>query len=221
MPMPGGDAAVKRPYRMAISYLLTLIGEEAFNEKLVFLEDIKDFEIDLIKSQIKKRLNSPMTSSAGRLFDAVAALIGIRNETDYEGQAAIELEMIAKDIDSPPRIYPFDIVVKNGEKVICLRELLSNIIIDLRVGISRREISAKFHSTMACIISRMCKILARSTGIDQVALSGGVFQNRLLLRLTRAYVEQEGLKVITHREVPCNDGGVSLGQAVIANFITQ
>ena len=221
VPMPGGDAAVKRPYRMAISYLLTLIGEEAFNEKLVFLEDIKDFEIDLIKSQIKKRINSPMTSSAGRLFDAVAALIGIRNETDYEGQAAIELEMIAKDIDSPPKIYPFDIVVKNGEKVIRLRELLSNIIIDLSRGISRREISAKFHSTMACIISRMCKILARSTGIDQVALSGGVFQNRLLLRLTRAYVEQEGLKVITHREVPCNDGGVSLGQAVIANFITQ
>jgi len=219
VPMPGGDAAVKRPYRMAISYLFTLLGEEVFNERLAFLECKEDFEIDLIRSQIKKRINSPITSSAGRLFDAASALIGIRNEVDYEGQAAIELEMIAGDPDNRIKAYPFEIDLQNGQRVVRLGGLLSNILIDLRQGMSKGEISAKFHATMALIICRMCQMLVRDTGIDRVVLSGGVFQNRMLLRLTRAYLKDAGLKVITHREVPCNDGGISLGQAVIANFI--
>ena len=221
VPLPGGDVAVKRPYRMAISYLYTLLGDEVFNRNLEFLKGVNEFEIDLIKNQIKKGINSPMTSSAGRLFDAVAALIGIRNEIDYEGQAAIELEMRSNSTDSMIKTYPFEIADQNGKKTVRLGGLFASILTDLDQGMPIVEISAKFHTTMACIISRMCQILSRSTGIDKVALSGGVFQNRLLLTLARAYVEQEGLKVITHREVPCNDGGVSLGQAVIANFITQ
>jgi len=221
IPLPGGDAAIKRPYRMTISYLLTLLGEKAFNSKLPFLEGVGEVELGLVKKQIKKVINTPMTSSAGRLFDGVSALLNIRNAVDYEGQAAIELEMIVNDEKKPDELYHFEIIEQNGLKVVHLRKLFSGILEDLTRGLSKAEISAKFHHTMSRIIVRMCQVLARNTGINQVALSGGVFQNRLLLRLTKAYMEKVGLQVITHREVPCNDGGIALGQAIIANFIIE
>jgi hydrogenase maturation protein HypF len=217
IPIPGGDASIKKPYRMAISYLQTLLGENVFHEKLKFLESIEKFEIDLIKTQIKKRINSPVTSSAGRLFDAVSAIAGVRNEIDYEAQAAIEFEMIGSETHYKGDLYPFQITAQNGIKTVLLRDLFLNIIYDIKNNMPKSEISAKFHHSIASMISHMCKILCLETGINQVALSGGVFQNRLLLRLTLKYLEKTDLNVFFHREVPCNDGGVSLGQAVIAN----
>jgi len=216
VPLPGGAAAIERPYRMAISYLFHLLGENALNQGLPFLHQMDGIEIDLIKKQIEKGINSPLTSSCGRLFDAVSALIGVRGRIDYEAQAAIELEMIADESETGS--YPVSIIEQNGMNIVHFDELFSAIITDFGMGVSSARISTKFHRTMAQVVTQMCKRLTSRTGINKVALSGGVFQNRLLLRLTGAALEKAGLNVLTHREVPTNDGGVSLGQAVIANF---
>jgi hydrogenase maturation protein HypF len=219
VPLPGGAAAIKRPYRMAISYIFRLLGETALNQGLPFLGQVDGIEIDLIKRQIEQGINSPLTSSCGRLFDAVSALIGVRGKIDYEAQAAIELEMVADENETGS--YPFSIIEQNGMNIVRFDELFSAIINDLSQGASPARISSRFHRTVAQVVMQMCKRLASRTGINKVALSGGVFQNRLLLRLTVAALEGAGLSVLTHREVPTSDGGISLGQAVIANFTQE
>ncbi|MBA7693789.1 Carbamoyltransferase HypF [subsurface metagenome] len=216
VPLPGGTAAIKRPYRMAISYLLSLLGEDALNRNLSLLNRVDSLEVELIRKQIEKRINSPLTSSCGRLFDAVSALIGVRDRIDYEAQAAIELEMIADEAETGS--YPFAIMTQEGMNIVHFDELFSAIIKELDHGVSQATIAMKFHNTIAQVVTRMCQRLSHQAGLNKVALSGGVFQNRLLLRLTAAALERAGLEVLTHRNVPANDGGISLGQAVIANF---
>ncbi|MBE0415884.1 MAG: carbamoyltransferase HypF, partial [Dehalococcoidia bacterium] len=220
VPMPGGAAAIERPYRMAFSYILTLLGESALNEGLPFLKDIDHYEKEIMKRQIEKGINCPLTSSCGRLFDGVSALLGIRWRVDYEAQAAVELEMAAPDEIDEAEAYPFSIVEQDGVKIVKLKELFEAIIYDigrLPVGI----ISLRFHHTVARMIAEMCRLIARDNALCKVALSGGVFQNRLLLRLTVAALEKEGFEVLTHSLVPTNDGGISLGQAVISFFRTS
>ena len=206
---------------MAISCLLHLLGNDALRRPHQFLEGIGGIELDLITKQIEKRINTPLTSSAGRLFDAVSALLAIRNEVDYEGQAAIELEMTATRESEQRRSYPFAIIEQNGIRQVKLREVFTGILEDLTRGIAKAEIAATFHHTVSEMIVRMCQLFSQETGIGQVVLSGGVFQNRLLLQLTRRKLEEAGIKALTHKTVPCNDGGISLGQAVIAHFITE
>ncbi len=265
LPLPGGDAAIKKPYRIATGYLLKLLGEEIISSnptchsdpfaschserseesrdpspslrsgfrvtskrpredsigpELAFLKQIDAVEIEFIKRQIQAGLNSPLTSSMGRLFDAVSALIGIRGEIDYEGQAAVELEMIAYDDKGKAgnKGYPYSIIEHDGISIVQLKELLSAIVKDLYQGVSKATISAKFHNTIAQMVCEMCQLIAERTGINQVALSGGVFQNRLLLRKVVSSLESANFSVLTHKQVPCNDGGISLGQAVIANL---
>jgi hydrogenase maturation protein HypF len=241
LPLPGGAAAIKRPYRTAIGYILTLLGKNALNaviatvnkekgkqSRLVSMGQVSEVEIEVINRQIEKRVNSPLSSSMGRLFDAISALLGIRGEIDYEGQAAVELEMAAhsfvfeRELDEAisdlKESYPYRIVEDKGMRIVHLRELLSGVIEDLRQDVSKGMIAVRFHSTVAQMINEMCHLIADDTGINQVALSGGVFQNRLLLRKTVKLLESSGFQVLTHRQVPCNDGGISLGQAVIANF---
>jgi len=229
LPLPGGDAAIKRPYRIAISYLLTLLGENALNTIIAkaakqsqshFMKKVSKVEIQIIKRQIERGLNSPLTSSMGRLFDAISAMIGIRGEIDYEGQAAVELEMIAYkgNHTNSKENYPYHIVEDNGIRIVKLGDLLSAIVEDLGQNVPQGRISIRFHNTIAQMTNAMCQLMANETGIKQVALSGGVFQNRLLLTKTASLLENSGFQVLTHRQVPCNDGGISLGQAVIANF---
>ncbi len=217
VPMPGGEAAIKKPYRMALGYLYTLLGENFCLEGLP-LDAVDPIEREVIKPQLKRGINAPLTSSAGRLFDAVAALTGVRQAIDYDAQAAIELEMIARNDVRETSAYPFSIDQSQEKQVVRLGELLEAIVRDVKNGTSPETISAKFHRTVARFIVKMCTLIAEDRGIDQVALSGGVFQNRLLLRLVRTALRQEGFTVLTHRLVPCNDAGISLGQAVIANF---
>ena len=229
LPLPGGDEATKNPYRITISYLLGLLGENALNTVIentanlsqsAHLKQVSEAEIQIIKHQLERGLNSPLTSSMGRLFDAVSALIGIRDKIDYEGQAAVELEMIAykgNHTDNQYR-YPYHIAGDKGVRVIELGDLLSAIVKDLVKNVPREIISNRFHNTIARVTNDVCQMIASETGIKQVALSGGVFQNRLLLRKTINLLETSGFQVFTHSQVPCNDGGISLGQAVIASF---
>ncbi|UCD22401.1 MAG: carbamoyltransferase HypF [Chloroflexota bacterium] len=247
LPLPGGAAAIKKPCRTAIGYILTLLGENALNaviasdlpaevwqagakqSPLAYIGQVTEVEVEVIKRQIERKINSPLSSSMGRLFDAISALLGIRGEIDYEGQAAVELEMAAyssviarresdEAIDGTQKSYPYHIVEKEGIRIVQLRDLLSTVIEDLRQGMSRGRISVKFHNTVAQMTNDMCQLIANETGISQVALSGGVFQNRLLLGKAVSLLESSNFQVFTHRQVPCNDGGISLGQAVVASF---
>ena len=218
VPMLGGEAAIKKPYRMALSYIWTLLGEGYPLEGLP-LARLNPDEIDILKQQLYRRINCPLTSSAGRLFDVVSAVSGVRWEVDYEAQAAIELEMLAADKQPQgSSIYSYSIDLNNDVRVIRLGELLAAVARDVKQQVAVSDISLRFHRTVTRMVVDMCEAISDDTGIKQVALSGGVFANRLLFRLTTAALEREGFTVITHRMVPTNDGCISLGQAVIANF---
>ena len=217
VPMPGGVAAIRKPYRMALGYVHSLLNPETPLDSLPIMSKIQPDEIEIIKTQLQRRLNSPLTSGAGRLFDAVSALAGVRGQVDYEAQAAIELEMLAPDDVSRFEPYPFTISENEKPAVIKLEELVSAVVSDVRNGVSPDVISARFHKTMAKIILEACRLISRQSGLKTVALSGGVFQNRLLFNLVLDILEKEGFRVLSHQMVPCNDGGISLGQAVIAN----
>ncbi|MDD4874166.1 MAG: carbamoyltransferase HypF [Dehalococcoidales bacterium] len=221
IPMAGGAAAIHKPYRMALSYIFTLLGTKTPLDRLPVLSRVSKTEVSTIKKQLEIKLNCPLTSSAGRLFDAVSALAGIRGVAKYEAQAAIELEMSAPDDINDiikQYIYPFSTETENGMTVIRLRELIKAVIEDVAEKIPASIIAARFHRTIADIIIKTCKAIALKTGVNTIALSGGVFQNRLLLKIAIEGLENDGFKVLSHHVVPCNDGGIALGQAVIAGY---
>jgi hydrogenase maturation protein HypF len=220
VPLLGGEAAIKKPYRMALGYIWSLLGEDTPLDGLP-LNKLGSSELGLLKQQLKRGLNCPSTSSAGRLFDAASAITGVCTEISYEAQAAIELEMVAEGEHHSRSVkpYPFDIAEQDGLRVVKLAKLIAAIAKDVRGGVPTSRISLKFHRTMAQMVREICLSISKDTGIKVVALSGGVFQNRLLMRLVVELLEADGFKVLTHRDVPCNDGGISLGQAVIANFV--
>jgi hydrogenase maturation protein HypF len=161
----------------------------------------------------RRRVNAPLTSSAGRLFDAVAAILGVRDEISYEGQAAIELEQLA----DPSEAGAYRAAIAGGDPFNASgAELIGAAIEDLTAGVPREIIAARFHNGLATLILDACVLLREQHGLSTVALSGGVFQNLLLLGGTVTRLEEHGFTVLTHSRVPCNDGGISLGQAVIA-----
>jgi hydrogenase maturation protein HypF len=219
LPLPGGALAIKKPYRTAIGYLLAL--DIGLDKKLPILKQVDAGEISIIKNQIKQNINVPLTSSMGRLFDAVAALTGIRGIIEYEAQAAIDLEMLAGEAPDETGYYPFSFAEKDGITVIKIRDLLNAIVLDIKDHGRQSIIAARFHNTIVRMILETCLIIAKETGIKRAALSGGVFQNRLLVRKTVPLLESKGFTVYTHRQVPCNDGGISLGQVVVANHSTR
>jgi hydrogenase maturation protein HypF len=218
VPMPGGAAAIKKPYRMALGYVHALLGPDFPLHGLPILGPLDAGEHVVVARQMDRRVNSPLTSSAGRLFDAVSALAGVRSEIDYEAQAAVELEMLADENQNATAAYPFSLVDEDGCMVVKLGALVGAVIEDVKQGVPASTVSMKFHRTMASMIVDVCRAIAEKTGGKVVALSGGVFQNRLLFRLAVHGLRAEGFEVLTHRLVPCNDGGISLGQAAIASF---
>jgi len=216
LPLPGGALAIKKPYRTALGYLLSL--GITLDKKLPLLKYVADGELEIIRDQVKKSINTPLTSSMGRLFDAVSALTGVRGVIEYEAQAAIDLEMLAYDAPGESGFYPFSLEEQDGISIIRIHALFDAIIKDLRNNTPKAVIAARFHNTIAQMILETCRHISAETGITQAALSGGVFQNRLLSNKSAALLESAGFQVYTHRQVPCNDGGISLGQVVIANF---
>jgi len=216
IPMPGGTAAILHPWRMALSYLYTLMGQESALKHLNLFSPGQGEKIRVILQQIDRRINSPLTSSVGRLFDAVSALLGLCPSISYEGQAAMELEMIA-DVNEEGA-YEFFTTDEDGKEIIRLRPLIAGILEDLEKGVERSVIAGKFHNTLIQIAVFICQKIRDEGGPKKAALSGGVFQNRLLGERMKAALEKAGFEVLTHRLVPCNDGGLSLGQAVIAHF---
>jgi hydrogenase maturation protein HypF len=166
----------------------------------------------------RRGVNSPLTSSAGRLFDAAAAILDVRDAISYEGQAAIELEQLADPDEQSGYRAGLQAGRGPGEPILADgADLIRAVCGDLAAGVPRETVAARFHQGVAALIEDCCVQIRDRTGLSAVALSGGVFQNLLLLRLTVDRLEAGGFRVLLHARVPCNDGGISLGQAVVAS----
>lgn len=214
VPLPGGDVSIRIPARMALSHLWAN-GMEWDNSlpcvSALCMEDKTVLEI-----QLSKQINTPPTSSMGRLFDAVASLIGVRHKVSYEGQAAIEIEALADPGETG--FYPISI----GNGLIDPKPLFEAIIVDLHKNTPIHILSARFHNSIVELSINACKSIRRENNINQVALSGGVWQNKVLLENTTKRLIKEQFDVMIHHTVPTNDGGLSLGQALIASkFINK
>jgi hydrogenase maturation protein HypF len=210
VPLPGGDRAAREPWRMALAHLL-----DAGEDPQLLAGRIEPEALRTVRAMIDRRFNAPLTSSAGRLFDAVAALIGLRDRTAYEGQAASELEGLAAGAE-PDGEYPFALDDASGPLQADTRPLVAAVGADVRRGVAREVIARRFHSALAGLVAAVCVRLRADTGLNAVVLSGGVFLNALLLaealdRLTRA-----GFRVSRHTRVPPGDGGLCLGQLAVA-----
>jgi hydrogenase maturation protein HypF len=217
-PLPGGSAAIRQPWRMALAQLVSIYGEdEAAELPLAVVRQAGERNTRLIARLIEHGLNTPPTSSAGRLFDAVAALVGVpgTERTTYEGQAAVELELTAEGPAN--RGYPYRLREHDHGWVVETHEIIRGVVDDLLSGRGPGEISSRFHRTMAEVVAAGCERAREAGGPAKVALSGGTFQNMLLLDQTVKLLEEKEFMVHKHNRVPANDGGIALGQAVLAD----
>lgn len=212
LPLPGGDAAIKKPYRIAIAYLTHLFGPE---ETSLLKGRVNPEELHIIQRQVEKGVNTTYTSSCGRLFDAVASILRIIDCITFEAQAAMALEFTANGKLGKP--YGYELVEGDGKFIIDPRRLIEEILRDFRNRVSPREIAGRFHGTIIEFSTEICKVLRETEKINKVVLSGGVFQNSLLLQGLSRSLSESGFEVYTHSLVPTNDGGISLGQVMAAN----
>jgi hydrogenase maturation protein HypF len=219
VPMPGGEAAVREPWRMAAVFLQAAYGEAMEELDLAFVRRLDRGAWRLLSRAAERGLNAPPTSSAGRLFDAVASLLGLRDRVDFEAQAAMELEALAAP--EADRVYSVDLQERDGRIVVQTPDIFRGVVEDLLAEIGAEQIGSRFHATLADVIVRTCRRLRDRSGLDRVALSGGVFQNVKLLRLAVDGLRRSGFQVYTHHQVPPNDGGLALGQAAIASRLQE
>ena len=214
--LPGGEAAIREPWRMALAYLHQAFGRSLFDLPIEFVRSLDIGQGKTILTMIERNINSPKTSSCGRLFDGIAALLGLRDRASYRGQAAIELEMEIGDAEGC-----YSVPVRGGEAGLVLQQepIIRGIVSDLLEGVDRKTISRKFHNTLVRVFTDGCLWLRRHRGLNRVVLSGGVFQNAFLLGELEKVLLGLGFEVFTHSLVPTNDGGISLGQIVVANAV--
>jgi hydrogenase maturation protein HypF len=217
--LPGGEKAIHEPWRIGVSLLRQIYGQSwpDIASRLHFAPDQTDFE--LMDKIMETRLNSPLSSGMGRLFDGVAAIMGLRRKVSFEGQAAMELEVKAK---LAGEVLPFDILRNQDESYILdVSAVIRAIVENIFSGKSVEEIASAFHATLIAAFAAMSVEMRKLTGINGVALSGGCFQNRILLEGTVTELKKKDFEVYYHSQVPANDGGVSLGQAVIAGSMIK
>jgi hydrogenase maturation protein HypF len=216
VPMPGGVTAIHEPWRMAASYLTALYGA-AVPRLDVVERNTRQWE--QVAAVAAGNVGAPITTSAGRLFDAVAAIIGIRDSVNYEGQAAVELEQrAAPDVGDG---YPTPVDTTGATLVVDSLSLVRSVTDDVLAGTEPSVISARFHNGLAQAAVQAVSVVRDQTGLETVALSGGVFQNLLLLSRVAAGLESAGFRVLVHSRVPPNDGGISFGQAAVAAAIDR
>ncbi len=213
--LPGGDQAVKEPRRSALGLLYSIFGDD-IPQDLPPIQTFSASELGLLKAALRKGINAPLTSSAGRLFDAISALIGLRQRSNFEGQAAMDLEFIQIGRITD-KCYPFAVTDITSElmtpgRILDLKPTVLAIIDDLRADVPVSEISAAFHNTL----TEMIVDIARRVGEEQVVLTGGCFQNKTLLERTIDRLLAEGFQTYWHRTIPPNDGGIALGQIMAA-----
>jgi hydrogenase maturation protein HypF len=213
-PMPGGEACITHLNRMALGVLWEVFADEREAQELYEeLFEVEEREMEALAGQLRSGFNTPLTSGAGRLFDAAAALVGLRKTAHYEGQAACELEAVATTTN---RSYPYRLDTGDELWEIDTRPLFQALISHVKAGKSSGEMAGRFHLSLAKAIIETCGRISSETGLRSVALSGGVFQNQRLTLMVTEALEKMGFSCYVHRRVPCNDGGLSLGQAVAA-----
>jgi hydrogenase maturation protein HypF len=238
-PMPGGALAVKKPYRMALGYLMAAETFEQADARSsarsdagpdarsgsdsswldpelarVFLDRLDPREVEVVRVQLARGLNAPLASSAGRLFDAAASLLGIRDVAEYEAQAAVELELLAEEASARP--LPYAIVREDDLLVYDPRPTIRALLEGRASGVPAETLAARFQETIAAVTCDLCVDVRASTGLRSVVLSGGVFQNQWLATTLVRRLSGDGFEVYTNRQVPANDGGISYGQAAVA-----
>jgi hydrogenase maturation protein HypF len=218
VPLPGGDRAIREPWRMAVSYLRDALGTDPIALGLPGWDRIPEKKIEIVTSMMHRRLNTVQTSSCGRLFDAVASIVGLRHEVNYEGQAAIELEMAA--LEGISESYPFEIGA-TSPWVIDMRPAIERLVQEIQMKVSVSLMAATFHNTLVAVIAEVCRRLRETDGLNLVCLSGGTFQNGYLLERAIPALRARGFEVYLNRKVPTNDGGIALGQAAVANAIVK
>ncbi|GAA5509628.1 carbamoyltransferase HypF [Novipirellula caenicola] len=217
--LPGGDKATKEPWRVALSYLtMAECDVEGWLSEIDTV--IRPRVVSVVQQMIDRGFNSPWTSSAGRLFDAVAAIAGVRQTVHFEGQAAIELESLALDVDCE-KTYRWNMTnaidaQDDWHPSLDTRPLIRGVFADAKNQVDKRLIARRFHNSLAAMTVQTCIQLANSASLDRVVLSGGVFMNTLLTTLVAEALEAKGLRVFLHERVPANDGGISLGQLAVA-----
>jgi hydrogenase maturation protein HypF len=220
VPLPGGEQAVRQPWRMAAAYLSQVYGDAFLEMDIPFVRQLDRGKWRIVSQMIARGINSPPTSSLGRLFDAVAALSGLPSGTAtqlYEGQAAIELEIQAAQT-SQVGSYPFSIESSEGQTpaLLDVSLMIRAMVSDIEQGVAVPIIANRFHRSIAGLLAKACDEIRKQTGLNIVVLSGGVFQNRLLLEQLMAHLQNMDFAVYTNRRVPPNDGGLCLGQIAIA-----
>jgi hydrogenase maturation protein HypF len=209
IPVQGGDLATKQPWRSALSYLHTYFGRGLMDLNLDFCKTLESNRVASVMNALERNINCPLSCSAGRLFDAVAVLLHLCLETSFHAEAPMRLEdCLARDEDG---LYNVDI-----GNVISFRHTFRQLIDDKIKTVPVQRIAAKFHNTVAFAIAESTASIAKQYNISNVALSGGTFQNRYLVEKLLPLLEKKNLNVFMHRKVPCNDGGIALGQAIIA-----
>jgi hydrogenase maturation protein HypF len=214
VPMPGAATAIKAPWRMALAYLDHTFGPSLWDVDLPLMRRVDRAQAKIVVQICTRGINAPLTSSMGRLFDAVAAILGLRLDAAFEGQAAMELEMIADSGEKERYDFSWDAA---DTKQVAVAPIVAGVVEDLQRGLPAFIISAKFHNTIIEGFSLLCQALRKENRINRVVLSGGCFQNRLLLEGLRKNLKTDGFEVFCHRQVPTNDGGIALGQALIAS----
>jgi hydrogenase maturation protein HypF len=215
VPLPGGAAAIHEPWRVAVSYLTKHYGFEVNVVNLPFLKEIDPRKLNVVLQMAQREVHSPRTSSCGRLFDAVAALIGLRSTVNYEAQAAIELEMAAHD-STEEGAYPFDLIASNSGWQIGTRSLFDWLLADIAKGAEVPEMSRRFHNGLVAVLADLAEKIRAQRQLSRVCPSGGCFQNVLLFEPLLAALRERQFEVYFHSEVPAGDGGISLGQALVA-----
>ncbi len=230
VPLPGGAAAIREPWRMAVSYLAHHFGREFLKPQFLkldipFLRQLNRPKAELLVRMMEQGVNSPLTSSCGRLFDAVAALVGIRQQVNYEAQAAIELEMAmaSSEVKLPKTAspeedtaYPMKLVPEDDHWIISTRPLFEALLDDLGRNLPVGAISRRFHNGLVEGFVQLATLLQKKTALNRVCLSGGTFHNIYLSERLEARLSEAGFEVFTQKEVPSGDGGLSLGQALVA-----
>jgi hydrogenase maturation protein HypF len=215
VPLPGGAAAIREPWRMAVSHLWASFGPDFLKLPIPFFQQIPQERVLTVLRMMERQVNSPLTSSCGRLFDAVAALINLRLEVNYEAQAAVELEM-CRDAATAGQPYPFGLSEAGDVLQIDSRPLFRAIVEDLLRGATAGAVSQRFHDGLIDALAGIARILRKRTSLNTVCLSGGTFQNTCLADSLEHQLQSDGFEVYTHSQVPAGDGGISLGQAVVA-----
>jgi hydrogenase maturation protein HypF len=213
--LPGGPAAIHEPWRVAVSYLTRHYGKDLSGLELPFLKTIDPRRLHVVQQMIEREIHSPRTSSCGRLFDAVAALAGVRSTVNYEAQAAIEFEMAAHDC-TDEGAYPFALIPDGAHWQIGTRAVFECLLQDILRQQSVGDISRRFHAGLAAVFVGLAEKIREQSHLHRVCLSGGCFQNALFFQLLLDSLRAKSFEVYFHTEVPAGDGGISLGQALVA-----